>query len=223
MTVLPPRLEAVYSELDKAKTTNGRIIDVGSDHALFSIACLQNQITGFAIATDINKAPAERSKQALMNAGFEKQSAVYNTDGITGITICNNDTVTIAGMGGNNIIDIMSFAMNNVERSVLETVDFVIQPQKSLDRVREFLSSTGFKIISEKVAVDNDNFYVIIKTIFTGESYTLTDEDLYYGPMLLTKNDELTKAYHSHLDDVFTLRSRGDIKLRKVMESRGRI
>ncbi len=223
MTVLPPRLEAVYSELNQDKTTNGRIIDVGSDHALFSIACLKNRITRFAIATDINKAPAERSRQALINAGFAEhiEAEVYNTDGITGITIHNNDTITIAGMGGNNIIDIMGYALKNIDESVLKTVDFIIQPQKSLDKVREFLSSAGFNIINEKVAVDNDNFYVIIKTIFTGESYSLTDEDLYYGPILLSKKDEMTVAYHKHLDEVFSLRARGDAKLRRVMENRG--
>lgn len=223
MITLPPRLLAVYNELDKNKTFNGRVIDVGSDHALFSIYCLESRITPFAIATDINKAPAERSRLALIEAGFEKTSEVYNTDGIKGVELNSNDSVVIAGMGGNNIIDILTFAKENVSLSVLTTVNFIVQPQKSLDKVREFFSMSGFNLVDETVAYDNENFYVIMKVNYTGVPYKISDEALYYGQILLTKDDELTKAYHKHLDDVFVLRSRGDSRLFEVMKVRGKL
>lgn len=223
MICLPPRLMTVYNELDKLKTLNGRVIDVGSDHALFAIYCLENKITPFAIATDINRQPAERSYNALIEAGFMSNSTVYNTDGIRGVYIRENDSIVIAGMGGNNIIDIMTYAMETIEPEILGTVDFIIQPQKSLDKVREFLSESGFEMINEVVAYDNDNFYVIIKARFTGASYSLNDEEVYYGKLLLNKDGDLTKAYHKHLDEVFVLRSRGDLRLYEVIKARGLI
>ncbi|MCQ2534397.1 MAG: class I SAM-dependent methyltransferase [Clostridia bacterium] len=221
MINLPPRLLTVYNALDKLKTMNGRVIDVGSDHALFAIYCLQNNITPFAIATDINRQPAERSYNALIEAGFMANSTVYNTDGIRGVYIRENDSIVIAGMGGNNIIDIMTYALESIEPEILGTVDFIIQPQKSLDKVREFLSNKGFELVDEIVSYDNENYYVIMKVRFTGVSYDLSDEAVYYGMLLLNKDDELTLAYHKHLDEVFVLRSRGDSRLYEVMKNRG--
>lgn len=221
MINLPPRLEAVYNQLESERTQKSRIIDVGSDHALLSISVLENKLADFVIATDINKAPAERSRRALIEAGYEFNSKVYHTNGIQGVELCADDTVVIAGMGGNNIIDIMGYALNNVSSDILTNIEWIIQPQKSLDKVRDFLSTSGFNIIDEKVALDNDNYYVIMKVIYTGEVYSIEDEARFYGPVLLKKTESLVVDYFKHLDEVYVLRSRGDNVLRQVLKKRG--
>lgn len=218
MDQLSIRLQMVYDSVDKKRASIGRVIDVGSDHGLLALECLKTDLTPYCICTDIHKQPAERTRMCLADNGMANKSEVYCTDGLKGISLKSNDTVIMAGLGGNTTIDVITEAISVTDKSVLENVDFVLQPQKSVDRLREFLSQNGFVIFDETVSIDRGLYYVCLRTRFTGKVTSLTLKEKYYGPCLLTKKDDLVDEYYAHLTNIYLLRSRGDEEIKKLLE-----
>ena len=214
------RLQMVYDSIDRTKASKGRVIDVGSDHGLLALSCLKNSITPYCICTDIHKLPAERTDKCLKGHNLSGSYEVYCTDGLVGIDLKPNDTVVMAGLGGNTIMSVMSEVISRTSKDILKEVDFVLQPQKTSDELRVYLVSNGFSINSETATIDRDLFYQLIMTSYTGEVTSLTPEEKYYGPVLLRSEKPEIKKFHDHLDEVYKLRSRGNPELRKVLEER---
>lgn len=219
MDQLSIRLQMVYDFIDADRAKKGRVIDVGSDHGHLALSCLKSDLTPFCICTDIHKNPAERTKQCLIDNDMKDRSEVYCTDGLKGVELKHFDTVVMAGLGGNTTVDIITEALKVTSKDVLKEVDFVLQPQKSSDRLRVFLCENGFEIFDETVSFDRDLYYICIKTRYVGKTSDLTIKEKFYGPKLLLKSDEaLVKDYFSHLNGVFKIRSRGDEELKQLME-----
>lgn len=227
MIKLSSRLSAVFEHVAAARKDlgPGRVIDVGSDHGLLAVFCLENEIAGEVICTEIHQGPAGHSKEALKEAGFEDVSNVFVTDGLEGIPLKRGDIVVIAGMGGLNIIDIVSRCMKKETPDLLKNVRFVIQPQKSVNLVRKFFAENGFSFEDESVCTDREFFYNVMRMGYTGEPYELGAYKECYGVLLPAKEaagDSLVKSYFAHLDEVFEIRSRSDLVVRQALEERKR-
>ena len=225
MQDLPIRLEMVLDQvkMTRSEGVRGRILDVGSDHGYLAIRCLEEELTDSVICTEIHEAPAKRSEAALVEAGFEDESEVYVTDGLKGVSLISGDVIVIAGMGGLNIIDIITRALKDNGYSVFENVTFILQPQKSNDMVRKFLAKTGFVFVDESVCYDRDIFYNCMRVVFKGISTTITDEEACYGPVLLKKlnnGDEEVASYFAHLNQLFEIRQRSNPTVRAALEER---
>lgn len=219
MDQLSIRLQMVYDFIDKDRAKKGRVIDVGSDHGLLALSCLQSDLTPYCICTDIHKNPADRTRQCLIDNNMSDRSEVYCTDGLKGVPLKPFDTVVMAGLGGNTTVDVITESLSVTSQDVLKEVDFVLQPQKSADRLRLFLCENGFEIFDETVSFDRDLYYVCIKTRYTGKKTDLSIKEKFYGPKLLSKTgDDLVMDYFDHLTSVFKIRSRGDEELRILME-----
>lgn len=227
MVNLSSRLSAVFDQVVAARKQigPGRVIDVGSDHGLLAVSCLENDIAASVICTEIHEGPADHSKEALKEAGFEDRSQVFVTDGLNGIKLEKGDVIVIAGMGGLNIIDIITRCMENETTERLKEVRFIIQAQKSNNLVRRFFSEKGFVFDDESVCTDRDFFYNIMRMSYSGEPYELSAYRECYGPVLTMKlkaGEELVSSYFDHLDEVFSIRSRSDRVVRHALEERQR-
>ena len=225
MIRLSNRLSAVYDQVCAARTVlgPGRVIDVGSDHGQLAVSCLENNIATAVICTEIHQGPASHSEEALKEAGFEDRSRVVVTDGLNGIGLEPGDVIVIAGMGGLNIIDIISRCIETGSPELLKNVRFVIQAQKSVHLVRRFFAEKGFAFEDESVCTDRDFFYNIMRMSYSGISYELGAYKECYGVLLPDKEaagDALVKAYFAHLDDVFEIRSRSDLVVREALNER---
>ena len=227
MQILTRRLEMVFEQVKMACKEPGaaRLIDVGSDHGFLAVRCLEEGLAGSAVCTEIHNAPAKRSEDALAVAGFADCSEVYVTDGLTGVPLKDKDIVVIAGMGGLNMIDIISRAIKDNGTDVIKNVTFVVQPQKSNDLVRRFLSENGFAFEDETVCCDRDIFYNCLRVIYKGTRRNLTDEEACYGPLLLRKyndGDQDVIKYFAHLNDIFEIRKRSNPVIKSALEERMR-
>ncbi|MBR3247549.1 MAG: SAM-dependent methyltransferase [Clostridiales bacterium] len=227
MQNLTVRLEMVLEQVRAAckDPVPGRVIDVGSDHGYIAVRCLEEEIASSVICTEIHRGPAQRSEDALVEAGFEDRSEVYVTDGLKGVPLMNGDIVVIAGMGGLNIIDIISRALKDNGYHILENVTFVLQPQKSNEIVRNYLAKTGFVFEDESICYDRDIFYNCLRVVFKGICTALTDEEACYGPVLLRKyseGDKETADYFGHLNSLFEIRQRSNPVIRSALEERKR-
>ena len=220
MQQLSVRLESVFELVRESRASlgRGRVIDIGSDHGFLSVRCLEEGVSDHAVCTDIHEAPAQKSRSSLIMAGFKDKCTVKVTDGMDGIELQPNDIVVTAGMGGLNIIDIFTRITDNTEDKILKDCGFVVQSQKSTHLVRRFFAERGYRIANETVCKDRGFFYNVMRLEYTGSPYVLSVRQSYYGPCLLTKEDELTKEYFAHLDEIFAVRARGDEDIRKMLE-----
>lgn len=191
MIMLSPRLMAVASLIPSSDL----LIDVGSDHGKLGAYCLREGICKRLIATDIHAAPAERTRQFLRLCGFQQQADVVCTDGLSGISVEDNATIVIAGMGG---LEIRKILQNFFSAAPSACVSFVLQPQRSFCELRSFLSEKGLPIDEEKIAYERDRYYVVIRTQGRGDAYTLTKEELYLGPVLLRRKPDFYTEYMAH-------------------------
>ena len=220
MQQLSVRLESVFELVRESRASlgRGRVIDIGSDHGFLSVRCLEEGVSDHSVCTDIHEAPAQKSRSSLIMAGFKDKCTVKVTDGMDGIDLQPNDIVVTAGMGGLNIIDIFTRITDNTEDKILKDCGFVVQSQKSTHLVRRFFAERGYRIANETVCKDRGFFYNVMRLESTGSPYELSVRQSYYGPCLLTKEDELTKEYFAHLDEIFAVRARGDEDIRKMLE-----
>ncbi len=225
MQSLTVRLEMVFEQVRCAAKgkDSGRIIDVGSDHGYLAVRCLEEGLVERAVCTEIHKAPAKRSEIALKEAGFADVSEVFVTDGLTGVPLKDGDIVVMAGMGGLNIIDIITRAVKDNDFRVLENVTFILQPQKSNETVRKFLAGSGFVYEDESVCCDRDIFYNCMRAGYNGVRSHITNEEACYGPVLLKKynnGDMGVKDYFAHLNDIYKIRQRSNPIVKSALEER---
>ena len=200
---------------------NRRIIDVGSDHGQLSLYSLINDGFGKALLTDIHEEPARRSGETMRMYGFEGKSEVFCTDGLDGIELMEGDIIIMAGLGGNNMIDIISRALLTVSPAVLKSITWVLQPQKSGDSLREYLFESGFTVVDENAVVDRGLYYLIIKSCFTGERHAYSLSDKHYGPVILRRaqeGEEPALSYVKRLNERFRVAARGNPEIKRMLE-----
>ena len=107
------------------------------------------------------------------------------------------------------------------DEKLLKTVTWVLQPQKSSDRLRVFLFENGFDIVDENASEDRGLYYLIIKAVYTGvpSKYTLAQK--YYGPVILRRieaEEPVVLSYKERLDRRFEMSSRGEPEVKQMLE-----
>ena len=215
------RLQAVYDIATAASDAKGRFIDVGSDHGYLSLYALNENRYKYCIATDIHEDPASKTRRILAAYGFEDRSAAYCTDGLDGIPLEINDTIVMAGLGGNNMMDILTRAAASTTEDVLSSVTWCFQPQKTIEPLRQFLYEHGYSILDEDVCYDRGIYYPIIIARFDGKVKRLNLIEKYYGPVLVSKFREKqgpVMTYFEYLNGRFNVRARGDEEIKEVVE-----
>lgn len=220
---LSPRLKAVHDMAVEGLSdiSSRRFVDVGSDHGHLSLYALINDGFRSAVLTDIHDAPARRSKETLDLYGYGNKASVYTTDGLDGVPLYEGDVVVMAGLGGNNMIDIMTRVKGFLDEKILKSMVWCLQPQKSSDKLRQFLFENGFEILDENACEDRGFFYVILKVKYTGVNTEYTLKQKYYGPVILRRiadEEPEVMGYKERLDMRFNLSKRGDEEIRKMLE-----
>lgn len=173
---------------------NINVIDVGCDHALLDIYLFNNKKNINIIASDVKPGPLEQAKKNIEKYGC-KNIKVKLGNGIDTIERAT-DTIVIAGMGGDTIIDIL----NNGKDKLTNIKSMVISPQSEWMKVRSFIVSLGF-IIDEEVLIEDKNKYYLIIRFIKGKK-TCSKKELEFGPVLLkNKSDEFINYYTKLLND----------------------
>lgn len=144
------RLKTICDLVDKK--TN--VIDVGCDHALIDIY-LTKYNENKCIAADISE---NAIKGALINIekyNLTNEIDVRITDGLNGITIPDNNTIILSGMGTKTILKILEDT-NNIN-------NLIISSHNDLYLLRKNIIKKGFYIDTEAIIEDKKIFYTIIK------------------------------------------------------------
>ncbi|HEM3682746.1 TPA: tRNA (adenine-N(1))-methyltransferase [Streptococcus suis] len=175
-TKLSRRLEAVASYVPQG----ARLADVGSDHAYLPLFLVEQGRIDFAIAGEVVQGPYQSALQNVEQAGQTEKVAVRMANGLAAVELDDQvTTVTIAGMGGRLIAEILEAGkdkLGSVERLVL-------QPNNREDDVRRWLVEHDFQLIAEEILEENDKIYEIL--VAEKGNVDLTADQLRFGPYLL--------------------------------------
>lgn len=183
------RLQAISDFVDD----NSNIIDVGCDHALLDIYLFRNKKNVALIASDVKEGPLKQARGNIEKYGCNIK--VKQGFGISTIED-ETDTVVIAGMGGDTVIDILE-----KDKEKLKNVkNLLISPQSEWKKVRGFITSLGFYIQNEKIMIDSNKYYLILKFVRGEKKYS--KKELEFGPILLKeKSKEFLSFYREMLNE----------------------
>lgn len=181
------RLQTCLDALTPLQT----VADVGTDHAYLPCVGILNGKFKKAIAADIGVGPLEAAKATIARYKLNEQIETRLGPGLTVLNPSEVEGVVIAGMGGKLILSILE---DNVPLSQ-SFERLVLQPNIDANLLRAWLAHHQFKIIDEKIVLDEGKFYEIIVASPVQESITYSELDIEFGPILrLNKENDVFHA-----------------------------
>ncbi|MCI8957031.1 MAG: SAM-dependent methyltransferase [Eubacterium sp.] len=214
--MLSKRLKAVADMV-----TKGNIVaDIGTDHGYVPIYLVKNNISEKAYALDINEGPLKMADKNIRLEGLSEKIITVLSDGMEQMKDNMAESVIIAGMGGDLIVDILSRGSR-----IKGVKELVLSPHKRVDFVRKFLIQNCWEIIREDMVVDGGKYYTIIKAV-RGKNTDYTDVELLYGKYLLETKNQTLKQYLQKENEKFlkilnTMKESGnknDFQIKEVLK-----
>lgn len=138
--------------------TGSRLADIGSDHALLPTYLCQSDRISFAVAGELNEGPWEAAKKQVADSGLEDRIEVRRGNGLAVVAADEVDVVTVAGMGGSLIANILTEGrgkLSGVRRLIL-------QPNVAEDQVRRWLYQENWFLADEEILQEDGKIYEIL-------------------------------------------------------------
>lgn len=160
------RLKCVAGLVNKG----ARVVDIGTDHAYLPIYLVQNGISNKVYACDVRKEPLRRAKLHIDEYGLSDKITTQLCDGLKGINKGDVDTVTICGMGGKLMKNILKAGIDKLG----DNTQLVLSAQSELMDFRKYLLETGIDIKSEHMLLEDGKYYFIFDCVYnTQDEYYL--------------------------------------------------
>lgn len=162
MVKISKRLEMIADRVP----AGSRLADIGSDHALLPVYLAQMGKICFAIAGEVNPGPFQAANMQIKEAGLESTVHVRLGDGLEVIRSGEVDVITIAGMGGNLIMHILS-----AEFPKLTGVNrLILQPNVGEDQVRRWLYEHDWYLEDETILEEDGRIYEVLTAVKEGNA-----------------------------------------------------
>lgn len=184
--------------------TPGLIVaDIGTDHGYLPVYLVQNRISNGVIASDVNIGPLEKATININKYGLTDAIDTRLSNGLKMFEPGEVESIVMAGMGGNLIIDIL-ISGEDVCKAAKE---LILQPQSDIGRVRHYLLDNGYMIISENMVCEDGKFYPMMKVINGSQRW---EREIYYtyGKILLREKNPVLHEYlileKNHLCELYS-------------------
>ncbi|MDR3587724.1 MAG: class I SAM-dependent methyltransferase [Desulfosporosinus sp.] len=151
---LGPRLQTVAAFVPEG----AKLGDIGTDHAYLPIALYETHQISKAVGVDIHEGPYQSALTAVKSRQLEAVIDVRLGDGLMPLESGEVDVLTLAGMGGKTMLDILS-ARPDVLNSV---VDLIVQPQGGEGTVRLALLDEGWRLKAERLVEEEGRIYIVM-------------------------------------------------------------
>ncbi len=187
---LGPRLLSVAKFVPQGSV----VADIGTDHAYLPIALVENKIVDKAFACDVHEGPYKVAQKTILAAGLSSQIGVRFGDGITVLSPGEVDVLTIAGMGGALMIDILS----KCPPVTVDLKGLVLQPMNGAALLRSWLYQNGWNINEEDLVLDEGRLYEVMYVVH-GPTAMPEDILLEIGPKLWQNRHVLLRQHVENL------------------------
>lgn len=169
---LSPRLQAVAELVPPGS----RLADVGTDHGRLPVWLVQHGIVDQVVASDLRPGPLSKATALAERWGVSHQISFRLCDGLSAISPEEAEVVTITGMGGETIAEILAAAPWTRQSGHR----YILQAMSGMDGLRRYLSEQGYSISSERLVREGDTLYVILLAQ-PGEMPPLTEGEVWVG------------------------------------------
>lgn len=167
------RLDELFSLIPACKT----FADVGCDHGYVSYEMLKQNKAERVYFSDISEKCLSKAEKLLYPFIIKGVAKGYVSNGFEKLP--KVDCALVAGMGGEEIISILSNALTLPETLVL-------QPMKNTEKVRVCLIEKGYKILKDYTFFADKKYYDVI-LCEKGEDSLTEDERLFGRTNILLK------------------------------------
>ena len=205
MIKLTKRLNAVASLVNSGSS----VADVGCDHGYVPVYLVKNNIARFCVAMDINEKPLASCQKLVLEEKLEDKITTRLSNGLEKLESGECDTVIIAGMGGELIVDIISRC------SFSNELHFILQPMTHPEYVRKYLYDNGYEIFNDIIIDEGKHSYCVFDTKYTGKITPKTQKDYYLGNI----KDFSNKKYFSHLLNYLNNKAKSGVDLTEVISA----
>ena len=189
MIKLSQRLQAI-ADLVPA---GAKVADIGTDHGFLPCYLAQSSKAELVIACDVNAQPLALAQKNITGYNVGDKVSTRLGNGLAVLKPGEVDTVTIAGMGGALMIDILDASPMVVDR--LKRI--VLQPNVGAEAVRIWAEKNRWQIVAEDLIRENDIFSVIIVLEQGRSDRFMSAVELYLGPKLLAEHHPMLGLYIS--------------------------
>lgn len=178
---------------------NARLADIGSDHAYLPAWLVLNGKIQFAVAGEVVKGPYESARSLVESSNLQDKIDVRLGDGLEVISAADEiDVVTIAGMGGSLIRDILQRGKDGAH--LTEKEKLILQPNVGEVPLRKWLVKSGYHITHEDILKEDGKIYEIIVAEQGTEKISYKEKELFFGPHLLKSQSDIFKEkWHNEL------------------------
>lgn len=180
---LGPRLRAIADLIPPCRL----LADIGTDHGYIPAAVLLEGRAARAVAADIGAGPLDRARITAEKYGLTDRMELRLGDGLGVLKPGEADVIVIAGMGGDNISEILAAAPWSREGPVL-----LLQPMSKAEVLRRWLPENGWRVEAERLAQERGVLYPIL-TVRGGEMPRADEASAWAG--FLLDNDPLYGVY----------------------------
>ena len=185
---------------------NGAVIaDIGTDHALLPIYLVKAGIARNAIAADIAEGPLASAASNIASYGLSDKITTVLSDGLEKIQPYAPTDITICGMGGETVIDILSKAPWVKDPSLR----LICQAQSFIPTLRKYLTDEGFYIVDEKICRDRGKFYVCIVSEYGRRETDYSEAELYLGRRNIEKREDILSDYTAYVINILKKKADG--------------
>jgi tRNA (adenine22-N1)-methyltransferase len=154
MLRLSKRLEMIANKVP----AGSRLADIGSDHALLPVYLAQQQRIAMAVAGEVNEGPFQAASRQVIATGLGAVIKVRHGDGLDVVVAGEVDVVTIAGMGGILIAEILEAGKDKLSDASL----LILQPNVGEYHVRSWLLKHDWILKDEQILEEDGKIYEIL-------------------------------------------------------------
>lgn len=151
---LTPRMEKIANLVKY----NNTAADIGTDHGYIAIYLVQNNISPFVIAGDVNLKPLESAKKNIEAAGLVDKIETRLGSGLTILKPKEASSIIIAGMGGLLISEIIQHSLDVAMAAEM----LILQPMQAQEELRRYIVEAGFRIVKDILVKEDHRIYEII-------------------------------------------------------------
>lgn len=163
------RLEAICSFL----SIEDKVIDIGCDHAYVPIY-MAKKGTQKLLATDIHPNALKVAKENIVKNHLEEVIQTSLSDGLDEVDTTGYDTIVIAGMGANTILNIL-----DNKPKLVPIKKIILQANNDLEHLRFMMMKQHFYLEKECILKDKNHYYTVM--CYKKGEQTLSEEELFLG------------------------------------------
>ncbi|WP_342432340.1 tRNA (adenine(22)-N(1))-methyltransferase TrmK [Neobacillus sp. FSL H8-0543] len=187
------KLSARLAAVAKYVPSGSRVADIGSDHAYLPCYLIKNKQITYAIAGEVVLGPFKSAERNVLSEGLADKISVRMGDGLAVLQPEEADCITIAGMGGSLIANILEQGkekLGSVQRLVL-------QPNINAISIRTWLLENKWELIAEEIIEEDGKIYEVLvaEKGNPGNPYNSGQMEigLLFGPFLLQRKEDAFK------------------------------